>query len=467
MSKLALLGALCSAALWGYVAIGPRGLLPRPAGIGLPMPEQQINDQGAVSARVDAAAWVDACEEAGLPILPDPNGLELEPLRRLVEASRRWAESGDGDELGRMGEVAMALELHELAIDYFAAAKELGTRRARWTYFLGAEYQKIGATDAALHELEEAREADPAYGTTHLRLGTLYLELAELERADEAFARAAERPPAPSAGVVGRGRVALAERSFDAALGYLDTALRTSPRDFIAHRLRSQALAGLGRAEEAALAARISNQLPPYRGWLSFDPRLAEAHEGAGTQHSLELALNAAIARGDFQAAAVAGEALLERLPRSPQLLSVLSGVLANAGQLPRALELARRAVDLEPDNLKALRSLADIASSAGEFEVGTRAAEAIVRLAPESAEAHLTHGRALFFEGRLEDSLAALRRAVSIEPRVAKYRLMLVDVLQRASRFDEAKLELQGLLAIEPGNAQARQRLEALRSRQ
>ena len=467
MRGLAIAGAVVSAAVWTYALLGPRGVLPRPKpeGRALPMPEVEVAEDGSRRARVDPAEWSMAFSASGLPMLPDPNGLELVPVQRLVEASRRWVATGEGDELGRMGEVVMALELHEAAIDYFVAARELGSQPERWAYFLGAEYQRIGASEAAVEALEAARALDPGYGTTSTRLGALYLDLGDLEEADAAYGRAAESEPAPSAGLVGRARVALERRDFEGALGFLEGALRLAPGDFIAHRLRSQALTGLGRTEEAAEAARVSNELPPYRGWLSFDPRLGEASEAAGTQRSLELAMNAALARRDLRAAAAAGEALLERLPESPQVHSVLAGIQANAGNTGRALELAQRAVELRPDDLQALRSLADIASSVGALEEGGRAAEAMVELAPDSAVAHQTLGRALFLQGRTDEAVGALRRAIRLEPRESRHRLLLVDVLQRTGRLEEARLDLQELLSIDPQNAEARQRLEGLRT--
>jgi tetratricopeptide (TPR) repeat protein len=466
MNKLSLVGGLLSAATWAYVGLGPSGLLPRAPGLGLTLPERSLSEQGATSAKVDLGQWQADCKAAGLPLFPDPNGLEFEPLKRLIEASQRWAANADGDELGRMGEIAMALELHEPAIDLFAAARALGEDVARWNYFLGAECQVIGASAAAIEALQEARDLDPSYATTYTRLGALYFELGEFEQADKNYALASRRQPSPTAGIVGRGRVALAQRDFNKALQFLDTAVKATPKDFLAHRLRSQTLASMGRTQEAATAAQLSNTLPSYRGWLTFDPRLADAHKAASTQHSLEIAFNLAISQGNLQAATRSGEALLKRLPDSPQVLAVLSRILANSGKVARGLELAQRAAQLEPQNLQALGAVADIASLAGNYAAGEQAAKARVALAPKDALGYRSLGRLYFVQGKVEACLEQLRIAVRLQPRDASHRLMLIDVLKRAKRFDEAELELEGILAIDPNNVEAKGHLKALRRR-
>ena len=312
-------------AVWGYVAASSTGQSHDPSTAALPMPRKVTNELGSPIAQIDAAQWRAACVQAGLPELPDPNGLEYEPIRRLVEASQRWGQERDGDALGRMGQIALALELYEPAMDLFAAARRLGTQSETWNYFLGVSCQQVGHSQAALEALQAARAANPDYGTTSLRIGALYFDLAEFDLAEESYVLATQSPPAPAAGWVGRGRVAVARRQFEAALNHLGEALRATPGDFLAHRLRSQALAGLDRFEEAAEAAKTSNRLPPYRGWLTFDPRLGEAHQIANTQRYLETSLSVAMSKGDMQAAAQAGERLLERLPNSVQVLSVVA----------------------------------------------------------------------------------------------------------------------------------------------
>lgn len=460
---MALVLGLVLLALGGYAAVGPAGVLGRVGGEGLRLPDTRVNALGAHIVEVDEESWQEACLAADLPDFPNPSGLEIEPIRRLVEASRRWAEAGEGDELGRMGEIALALELHDTAIGYFAAARELGAARVRWTYLLGAEHQIVGEQEPALAALEEARRMEPDYGTTHVRIGALHLERGELEAADASYAEAATLPAAPASGLIGRGRVALERRDFAAALELLEAALRITPQDFLAHRLRSRALAGLERTEEAAAAAALAGELPMYRGWLSFDPRLQEVQAAAGTQRSLENALRIALSSGDMARARQAVDELLARVPKSPQMLSLAAQIHANSGGLERAQELITTAVELDPLNLDRLGSQVEIAMAARKLDVAREAARRYCDQAPGEGRGYQLLGRVLYLEGRGDEAVAELERAVALEQDEATHRLLLADVLQGLGRNAEARTVLEALLAREPENAQARQRLAAL----
>ncbi|MCP3918918.1 MAG: tetratricopeptide repeat protein [bacterium] len=451
--------------VWGYVAFGPAGVLGGGAGASLPMPAERVNALGGKVAEIDAEAWRAACRDAGLPELPDPSGTELVPVRLLVEASRRWSETRDPEELGCMGEIALALELHEAALDLFAAARASGGDHERWSYFLGVACQTLGYNRSALAALEAARAADGDSMTTHARIGALHLEVGELDAADRSYARAAELAPTESIGPRGRARVALVRRDYEGAFAHLEHAVRAEPRDYLTQRVLAQALAGLGRLEDAVLAAERSNRLPFYRGWLVDDPRLAQAHARAATQRSLENELNAALSRGDLGAARRAGEALLERLPRSADVLSVFARILANSGELARALELATAAVDIEPEGAKLLTTQADIAIAARDFAAAAGAAELLRALEPASGTPHQILGRVRLLEGRGDEAVAELRQAISLEPQNLQHRTVLVEVLLRGGRASEAEAELEGILAIEPSNAPAQQQLEGLRA--
>jgi len=468
MKKIEVLLGLASASLWGYVALGPAGLLAGPAGTGLPDPQEEINSIGSAIAVIDEASWRHALEETGLPELPNPSGIEHEPVRRLVEASRRYASSGDGEHLGQMGEIALALELHEAALELFAAARELGSRVERWTYFLGVEAQTLGRREQALAILTEARELDGSYGPTHARIGSLHLDAREVDLADESYARASDlmHGPVRSIALLGRARVALERDDPTTALAFLDESISLAPRDYLAHRLRSQALVSLERADEAAAAARISQELPLYRGWLTFDPRLQEATKAASTQRSLENALKVAVGSNDLMAARKVAAELVERLPRSPQTLSVYAQLLANTGELARALPIARRALDLDPGNLGRLSTLGSIAVAVKDLELARECAQEAQEVAPADPLASELRGRIAFLEGNIELSIEELREATRLDLKSSSRHYMLIEVLMSAERSEQAEFELERLLLAHPLEQRAREMLATIRAR-
>ena len=437
--------------------MGERGILAGEFAAELPLPESRTNELGSLIAYVDPLQWSGACDDLSLPRLPDPSGIELEPVRRLVLASRAWSDARDGDALGRMGEIVSAIGMHEAALDLFAAAEVLGREEARWSYFYGVACQQLGRVGVATEAFERALRLEPDYGTSYLRLGALHYEAGDLDAADTRYREASELPATSAAGLVGRGRVALEHRDFTTALEFLDRALRSAPRDYLAHRLRSRALAGLGRLEDARAASEAADRLPKHRGWLSFDPRLAEAHVAASTQLALENALNVALGSGNLPAARAAAEALLARRPGSADVRTVLARIVANAGDPKRAQELVEEAARLEPRNADVLAAKAEISLATGELAACAEALDTLRQVDGRAARTHQLAGRLLYLQGLNAEAIQALKLAIASAPQELGHREVLVDVLLGSERRAEARAELEAILVIDPSHARAR----------
>lgn len=446
--RLIALGAVLAAGLGAYGAVGPAGLLPRDRGAFLGPADVGV-DPATQVARLDEALWTQACERADLPPLPNPDGLEREAVLRFLEAGRSWCATGDGDWLGRMGQVMLALGQHGPARDLFVAAAELGNDQALWTYFAAIECVELGDVELGFAMLTQAGEMDPDYGVIDSRLGFLHLEQGELEQASECFRAAAGKSPSAAKGLAGLARVALEQGDFAAALASLDGALELTPLDYLLHRLRSQALAGLGRLDEARSASDRSNGLPVYRGWLSFDPRLVEAHDYASTQLSLENAMEVAIQRGDLNEAVRLAEQLVLRAPKSSSHHSTLASLYANTGDLDGARDSIARAVELQPGKVGLQFTKAEIALANGEPEVAIQAANAIRETQPGSAAAHQLIGRARYVQKRYDEAIESLRSATAAAPMDdVSHRFMLAEILVQTGRMDEAKQELGVVLS-------------------
>ncbi len=449
--------------LGAYAAFGPAGLLPRAAMPELPAPTRTVDAEGSARAAVDAERWRAACEAAGLSPLAAPNGVELAPVERLVAHARAWTSGGDGDALGRMGEVQLALGLNEAARDLFVAARALGRERAHWTYFVGVAEQLLGDHDAALEALRDAASLEPSYGVTHARIGTLLLEQGRLDEADAAFTTAAALPPAEAQALLGRARVALRRGDAAGALGLSDRALALASRDYQAHRVRAQALAALGRHADAEAAAELAAALPSYTGWVSLDPRLAAVHERSGTAQSLEFRFGVALQLKDLARAVSIGEELLRAVPRSMQVQRTLATVHANHGNLPRALELAKGALALAPTNLETLSTALEIAVAANDGATITDVAPRLLDLDRSRADSWALVGRAHFVQKRASDALAAVERAESLAPTEERFPLLRAEMLRQLGRLEEARFTLSSALARRPSFAEVARQLAAL----
>lgn len=459
------LGAFLAAGLWAYGAVGPAGLLPRDRGGFLETADVGV-DPATQVARLDEALWTQACERADLPPLPSPDGLEREPVLRFLEAGRNWCATGEGDWLGRMGQVMLALGQHDPARDLFVAASELGDDKPLWTYFAAIECVELGDVELGFQLLAQAGEMDPDYGVIDSRLGFLHLERGELDLASQCFQAAAGKSPSAAKGLAGLAGVALEQGDFSAALASLDGALELTPLDYLLHRLRSQALAGLGRLDEARAASDRSNGLPIYRGWLSFDPRLVEAHEFASTQLSLENAMEVAIQSQDLGQAVKLAEKLVLRAPQSSSHHSTLASLYANTGNLKGANDSIARAVELQPGKVGLQFTKAEIALANGQPEIAIQAANAIRGIQPGSAAAHQLIGRARYVQKRYDEAIESLRSATAAAPMEdVSHRFMLAEVLVQAGRTDEASQELGVVLSRDGQHAGARALLARLKA--
>ncbi|MEM9382520.1 MAG: tetratricopeptide repeat protein [Planctomycetota bacterium] len=447
------------------VGLAAVGLL-APAGSGagaaageLPAPRSVAGPSGAPVAEVDGASWADACRAARLPDLSDPSRLPFEPVRRLVEASLGWTRERDGDALGRMGEIYFVIGRANSALDLFAAAHALGADVPRWNYMMGIACQELGLNEAAIERLEQARLEEYGGGVTDARLGELLLETGREEEADERFRAAAQAPECPSRGHGGRARIALERGDHAAALEHADRAVAAAPRDYLAHRLRAKALAGLGRMEQARDAADRGSALPAYRGWTSVDPRLQEAHAAAATQASLETAFGAALGSGDLEAAATAGESLLERVPQSTSVRTSLAAVEANLGRIGRAAQLIEEATLLAPRNVEVLLTRAEIGIAAGRAGIAVEAARTLIEIDPNGSKGWALLARGRFAEGQVEEALEALQQAAALSPEDVDLKLLLADALYEQGRRDEARSLVERALQLDAAHPAALER--------
>jgi tetratricopeptide (TPR) repeat protein len=278
-------------------------------------------------------------------------------LERAVSLSPGWPEAVTelASALQDAADFAAELAVLDRALRHAPAEPVLHGWRADALRLLGRE----GEARAAL---ERALRLDPWYGWAWELLVELCRRSGEPGRPLEvAEALAAERPHDAGAWVlVARGRRAPEER-----LEPLGRALSARPRDVTAWELRIDALAELGRFDEALAAAA-----PPIFGGIP---------------------------------------------PRSLRLRAVR---LHDArGDRGRALAELRALVEQEPDFLDAWQLLADWEEAAGDAVASLAAADALVGLAPHRAVSHGYRGQALLLTGAREEGKAALRRALDLDP--------------------------------------------------
>jgi tetratricopeptide (TPR) repeat protein len=438
-----------------YVLLGgnPRRDDPPPL-----LPVEVVTEaSGARRASVDHEAWREAFAAVRLPPPPPIRDADPAPIERLAAAVHRWAAERQADAVGEIGSIYLALEEHPAALACFAAAAELDAAEPRWVYLLGAECEATGLDDTAIAALERAAALDPGYATTYARLGELRLLRGDLDGAEAGFQAFVDRDPGVSVGYTGLGRVAMARGDLRAAQRWLDTATRTTPNDFLAHRFLARALAAAGRTAEAEAATARARSLPEYSGWVTFDPRLQEAHALAGSQRHLENEARVALAEGRFAEGAALLQEILARRPDDHDTRGRLAAVYARLGQQREAREAIERAVSASPRSIALHRTAAELYMSMKLYDAASTAIERLLELDPASPRAHDLRGRLRYAAGDRAGAVADLERALELGAPEVDIRMALAVILAEAGQVPDAVAELDRILELRPDHPQAR----------
>ncbi|MBI1853065.1 MAG: fused MFS/spermidine synthase [Planctomycetes bacterium] len=148
-----------------------------------------------------------------------------------------------------------------------------------------------------------------------------------------------------------------------------------------------------------------------------------------------------------FEARGLVGNALLE---------------LA-AGRVTAAEDLLRRALDLHPGDVAAVRNLLGLYRELVRTQINRRQIDDALASAARGLEIDPNdyslldlQGLALFQRGRFEDAERVFARQIAIRPRSIRARVQHGKALYELRRIDEAKQEFDHVLAAEPENSDA-----------
>ncbi|HMB71341.1 MAG TPA: tetratricopeptide repeat protein, partial [bacterium] len=319
---------------------------------------------------------------------------------RLLREAREAPE--DGAPRGRLGMAYAAANLPEAAAQCFDQARAMDPGEPRWWYHAALTRADTGDLPlaAALMDSVIARESD--FAPAWWRRGEWLLAVGDLEGAESCFLRATELKPDHPGGWVGLARVRLQQgRAADASEILEGILAQDSLRAFIPYvqQLLGTAYARLGRLDEAkVLLARGRSGRPPWSDrWereldeyrvsraervqasvkalksgrydqaLEILEPLRESHPG--DVRVLEQIGVAYFNLGRLDEAEEAFQAWIALAPEEPAALQAMSAVRGARGDVDRALELARRALELNPRQTRGHRRLAEVLLAAGRPE--------------------------------------------------------------------------------------------------
>ena len=119
--------------------------------------------------------------------------------------------------------------------------------------------------------------------------------------------------------------------------------------------------------------------------------------------------------------------------------------------ELPKALEAARKAVDLDDTLAEAHTSLARALASNLQLAVATSEFNRAIELNPNYATAHQWFGECLQSQGQLEEALAELKRAQEVDPLSLVISSLYGFALDTVGKSNEAIAQLRKTIEIDP----------------
>jgi TolB-like protein/Tfp pilus assembly protein PilF len=133
-------------------------------------------------------------------------------------------------------------------------------------------------------------------------------------------------------------------------------------------------------------------------------------------------------------------------------LLPLYPGIGSNPrDELPKALEAARKAVELDDTLAEAHTSLARVLASDLQLSAAMSEFNRAIELNPNYATAHQWFGECLQSQGRMEDAVAELKRAQELDPLSLIINSLLGFALDTVGKGEEAIEQLRKTIEIDP----------------
>jgi adenylate cyclase len=137
-----------------------------------------------------------------------------------------------------------------------------------------------------------------------------------------------------------------------------------------------------------------------------------------------------------------------------------------SADHLPRALELARKAVEMDESEPLAHDALAISLLWSRQLDEADRAAKRMIELDPNFASGYMELGNVRHYKGEHESAVALYRQAHKLDPQFDLALQFLGRALFALGRFDEAEAAFKRRLALAPRSDMTRFYLAALYGR-
>lgn len=315
----------------------------------------------------------------------------------------------DAKLLTLMGEAYMHLKDYNQAMRYFDKAEDLDPGSALIKSRQAAGHLSKGASTQAMADLEKAVTLSDRPDREGITLVFLQLRNSEFDKALQTIHSLESRLPANPMTHTLRAGALLGKKDITGARDALERALRLQPSFYPAAinlaRLDMQA----GKPDMAR--KRIESVLEKDKN---------------NTKAMLALAQLALVQKQDARFLEWMDKAIQNEPAAFPAYQQLINYYLDH-NQDSKALAVAKRAVDTNPDNLGALELMAATQNVLGNTAAALQGYTRMTQVAPSSAVAHFLLGRALLDSAQASTARAPLRKALELKPDMIQAQELLI----------------------------------------
>lgn len=400
------------------------------------------------------------------------SGLHAEALETIRLA--RGEQSGDDAAAFIEAQALWSAGQQQAAIAALDQLLERQPDQARWWLYRGRYALSQGQAEPALNAFQKARQSRQATLDFREQLAAIAglveanLAAGDMAGVEQALAQLDQRAPSSFGTLLLRGRVALAQRDYNAATAYLQRSLVAEPDAPFARLLLGASLLQQGALEQAdAELARL----------------VAEQPENSDARNLLARVY---LARNDVEGARRVLAAAPAGTAANAGTNWMLGSLLLRTGQSAEAIGLLEASAAADPDNTelqldlvraylatgraeKAARQLASLPDEQGGYERshltilaatrGREPAEAERRVTAFAAERpgdvgmQVAAGTYYLAIGDNESAAASFERVVAEEPDNAEARMGMAAIAMRNGDLAAAESQLKQALASSAGD--------------
>jgi tetratricopeptide (TPR) repeat protein len=363
---------------------------------------------------------------------------------------------------GKLAALYQLVNINSAAALCWEDARILQPDEFRWSYYAGYLALLNGQTETALTLLQRAGELKPDYAPLNLRLGQLWLDTDQLDKAQQALDKAAAEPGLRAAALYYLGQLDLLKRDYQAAVNHLTEALSIDPQASGVHYPLAQAYRHLGKEE---LAREQLSQFVSKRPDAD-DPLVAELESVLQTsRRDFGRGLKAIMDR-DYKAAIASLEKGLEVDPDNLAARVSYARALYLGGQTDAAEAQLNTVLARDPRQVLANFLLAVLGDGQGKSEQAAAGYRKTLELDPKHEGAHFYLANLLFEQRAYQQAAQQYSAALAANQDIPPARLLELVARHHAGQADrEIAAELEKLIKAYPQQSELKYALARMRA--